>query len=60
MTFTLTLEHGSWIPVVSGSFDSLSCIPDSKPLNSEFSKQNCSGLQIPPVDTGKNFPDPEI
>ena len=39
------VEHGFWIPILSGIPDSLSCIPDSKTQDSGFHKENI--YQIP-------------
>ena len=43
--FFKTVEF--WIPIVIGIPDSLSCIPDSKPQDSGFHKQNFLGFRIP-------------
>ena len=44
---SLSVELGLCFPIISGIPDSLSCIPDSKPQESGFHKQNFPRLQIP-------------
>ena len=39
------MELGFRIPIVSGIPDSLSCIPDSKALNSGFNKPRFPGMR---------------
>ena len=44
---SLSVELRSWIPIVSGIPESLSCIPDSKTQDSRFLNQNFRPFRIP-------------
>ena len=41
-----SVERGFWITIVSGTLDSLSCIPDCKSQGFRFHKQNVPEFRI--------------
>ena len=43
---SLSVELGIWIPILSAITDSLSCILDSKALDSGFHNQNLPGYRL--------------
>ena len=51
-----SLELGLWILIISGIPDSLSCVPDSKALDSKFNKKKFPRFQIPQANLESRFP----
>ena len=52
---SLSVELGSWIPILSGIPDSFSCIPDSKSQDSRFHRNNFSNSRILVPLHGENY-----